>query len=234
VIAVAFLAALLIALVIAVVFKTPLKKAPWVFYALAVVLDVLFVVKGELGLPAILNSTVFLLMQKCVLAEALFVVVMFIGVFGDKSRVRSYLMPIRAELSLLACFLCVGHIVSYLQSYLVRFLSISLNTTSMTAVLLALVLTILLIVLGVTSFNGIKKRMSTSRWKRVQWFAYPFFLLTYVHAMCFMLPSALFGGKAAQINVVVYSVVFLLYLATRSAAAFRKKKVPRKLGAVKG
>ncbi len=73
----------------------------------------------------------------------------------------------------------------------------------------------LLLVLGVTSFNFVKKRMHARTWKRVQLLAYPFSLLTYVHLMFMLAPSALAGGASSMVGIAVYSAVFVAYLALR-------------------
>jgi DMSO/TMAO reductase YedYZ heme-binding membrane subunit len=220
-----FLITLACAIAFAFVFRTPLKKAPWVFYLIALVLVVLFVARASIGFPVYVERPIFYLMQKCTTAEALFVIVMYIGVLGDKSRIRAYLMPVRAELSILACLLALGHIVNYLMSFIPQVLGAgtSLRINILFSIGLAVLLVILLVVLGVTSFSAIKRAMSTVSWKRVQWFAYPFFLLTYVHILLFLLPSALSGAATAQFSVIVYSVVFIAYIVLRLIAGARKR-----------
>ena len=82
----------------------------------------------------------------------------------------------------------------------------------------------LLLVLGVTSFNAVKKRMRTETWKRVQKLAYPFFLLVYVHLLLMLAPSALHGGIAATTSVAVYSVVFAAYVVVRLVRAAKDRR----------
>ena len=90
----------------------------------------------------------------------------------------------------------------------------------------------LLVVLGVTSFNVVKKRMKKETWKRVQLLAYPFWGLVYVHLLLMLVPSALRGGAPAQMAVVVYSVVFVGYavLRIRRAAIDRRKEESGRVG----
>lgn len=138
--------------------KRPIKSCPLAFYALAATLDVLFVVGSFAGLPPMLYDALFLLLHKCTLATALFAVVMYIGVFARDSRVATYLRPIRAELSIMAWLLSLGHMAIYLSSYAAN-LSTGLPQTNVAVALaLALALFALLVVLGVTSFNVVKKR----------------------------------------------------------------------------
>ncbi|MCL1798812.1 MAG: hypothetical protein FWG23_03640 [Eggerthellaceae bacterium] len=230
-----FLITLLCVIAFSFIFKAPLEKAPWAFYALALVLVVLFVCREGLGFPVYIERPIFYLVQKCTVATALFVVVMFIGVFSDQSRIRRYLMPVRAELSILGCLMALGHIINYLMVYLPQVMGVSatIRTNIVFSFGLALFLVLLLVVLGATSFNAIKRRMSAVAWKRVQWFAYPFFLLIYVHSMLFLLPPALNGSGTALFSVAVYTAVFAGYLVARSVAALRAGKAAGQ-GALQG
>ena len=206
---------------IAVVFalRTPIHKAPALFYALAIAADLLFIFGDALGLPRPISHALFLAIHKCTLALALFVIVMFIGVFSRESKVRRWLQPIRAELSIIAWILSLGHMVMYLLSYATRILAGFVDGAVLVALIVALVLFVLLLVLGVTSFRAVKRRMSSVAWKKVQTFAYVFFGLVYVHLMLMLLPPALRGGEAAQTAVAIYSIVFIGYAIARAARA---------------
>lgn len=192
--------------------RNPLKACPAVFYAAAIAVDVLYMYGVFFGLPRAVWSPLFVLVQKCELALALFVVVMFVGCLKRGGRAYRWLKPVRSELSIVAWFLSLGHMAVYLESYLPRlFGGGPISGNVMGAFVLALVLLALLVVLGVTSFAFVKRHMSTASWKRVQKLAYPFFGLVYVHLLLMLLPSALHGGIAAQASVAVYSVVFVGY-----------------------
>lgn len=215
--------------------KRPIKACPLAFYALAVALDVLFVVGSFTRFPAIVYDALFLLMHKCTLSTALFAVVMYIGVFARDSRVASYLRPIRAELSIMAWLLSLGHMAIYLSSYATSLSSGLPQTNVAVALVVALALFVLLVVLGVTSFNVVKKRMTKELWKRVQLLAYPFWALVYVHLLLMLLPSALRGGAPAQVSVAVYSAVFLGYAVLRIRRALvdrREVQAPKCEGGV--
>ncbi|EOS51509.1 MULTISPECIES: ferric reductase-like transmembrane domain-containing protein [Adlercreutzia] len=200
--------------------RNPLKACPLAFYLAAIAVDVLYVYGVFFGLPRAVWSPLFVLVQKCELALALFTVVMFIGCLSREGRAYRWLKPVRSELSIVAWFLSLGHMAVYLESYLPRLLgsgAVSGNVVASFA--LAVVLLVLLVVLGVTSFAFVKKRMRTDTWKRVQKLAYPFFALVYVHLLLMLLPSALHGGAASSASVAVYSVVFVAYGLTRVGRA---------------
>ena len=209
-----FLIVLVVAVVVSVALRTPLHKAPWVFYVLAVVADGAYIAGIEGLLPRAVMSPLTLLMGKCMLSLALFVVVMYIGVFAKGTKANQWLKPVRGELSIVACLLACGHMAVYLGSYAPR-LGLSMGGNVLAALVVALALLVLLVVLGVTSFNTVKRRMRTDSWKRLQRWAYVFFGLVYVHLMLMLAPAASRGGEAAVATVAVYTVVFGLYAVLR-------------------
>lgn len=220
----AFAWILLVAIGVVFALRTPLKKHPGAFYALAVVSVLLFFAGDAIGFPRAVSNVFFLLIHKCMLALALFVIVMFVGVFSKASRIRQWLQPVRAELSIVACILFVGHMAVYLASYASRILSGAMGGIVAAALAVAAVLSVLLSVLGVTSLRAVKRRMATSSWKRVQMFAYLFFALVYAHLMLMLLPPALAGGQAAQCSVGIYTAVFALYAVARTARAVSDRR----------
>lgn len=218
-----FLLVFVCAVAAAFALRNPIKKAPVAFYILAVAVSVLFIAAEFFPMPRAVWSALFLLVQKCMLALALFAVVMFIGVLSRDSRAGRWLRPIRAELSIIAWILSLGHMAVYLVSYLPRLGGVNKGAV-MISFVVALVLFALLLVLGVTSFNVVKKRMKKDTWKRVQMLAYPFFGLVYLHLMLMLLPPALHGGVAAQVSVAVYSVLFATYALLRVRRAMIDRK----------
>ena len=216
---------LLATIAIACLLRTPIMKAPMVFYVLSVVLVLVYFALPALGASRAVNHAFFWSIQKCLVPLALFIVVMYIGVFPRDSVVSKWLRPIRAELSIIAWIFTVGHVVKYLQNYLTPIFSgVALDWNVLLGIIVAIILFILLIVLGVTSFQFVKKRMSREAWKKVQWWAYPFFALTYVHLLFLLLPSALRGGIAARVSVAMYSVIFVAYFVLRIARAISDRK----------
>ncbi len=219
--------ALILICTVAAVFalRNPLKACPTAFYAAAIAVDVVYVYGVFFGLPRAVWIPLFVLIQKCELSLAMFVVVMFVGCLKKGSRAYRWLKPVRSELSIVAWFLSLGHMAVYLESYLPRiFGGGQMSGNVMGAFALAVVLLVLLIILGVTSFAFVKKGMHTETWKKVQKLAYPFFGLVFLHLLLMLLPSALHGGLAAQTSVAVYTVVFAAYALCRVGRALADKR----------
>lgn len=217
---------------IAVIFATlalrePIKRWPIVFYLLAIAAVAILLV-GSSGLFGAWWKAVIVLVQRCQVALALFAVVMFIGVLPQGSKLDCWLRPIRAELSIIACILCIGHMLMYLSVFASRISSGSLLANVAASLTVAAVLFALVVLLGVTSFDSVKRKMSASTWKRIQKTAYLFFGLIYIHVIFVLAPAALHGGERAFGSLIAYSVLFASYaiLKLRSSFAPQKRAQP--------
>lgn len=212
---------LLVCVLLAVAFafglKKPIKKAPWVFYILAILVDLLIIYSSQLNLPQWAWKTVVLANGRCLFAFGLFTVVMFLGALKDGSKAKRWLMPIRAELSIIAGILTVGHIVRYLGVYSPRVLSnpASVANGMLASFVVAFILAVLLVVLTVTSFKFVKRHMNASLWKGIQRTAYPFFVLIYAHVLLIMVRPAMMGAENALVSLVVYGAIVAFYVVLR-------------------
>lgn len=214
-----------VVLVACVLLREPLRRCPMIFYVLAAVAVVAQLISAPLGLPKSVDIALLLLVKRCNVAMALFAVVMFIGVLPRDGRASSWMRPVRSEISIMACILCVGHIVGYVVSYVPRVLAGALaNPFVVIGLVAALILTALLVLLGVTSIQRVKQIMIPAKWKRVQRLAYPFFILACVHALLMLMPSALGGGMAAIEGAVVYGVLLVVYVVLRGVRALAEKR----------
>lgn len=171
-----FTLVLAVTAILAWLFRRLIKKYPVVFYILALLLNVLYVVSVYGTLPEVIRRTLFLLMQKSTLSLALFAVVMFIGAFRRDSVIGVGLRPVRAELSIAACILTMGHMFVYLMAFLPRALGGGLTEGRFLLFFTTRVLLlVLLLILGITSFSEIKRRMNAASWVKLQKWAYVFF-----------------------------------------------------------
>jgi DMSO/TMAO reductase YedYZ heme-binding membrane subunit len=212
-----FLVSLVAVIIFVMALRVPIKKAPWLFYLLALALVGYYIYEYFYGTNVLVWRYLLVSVQRGSLALAFLMIVMFIGVLPDGSRLRSYLYPIRQELSITGCILVFGHIAIYINSYIMRFLT-GFATTSLNiaaSLVVAMLLVVLLMILLVTSFTVVRKRMGPKRWKSVQRLAYPFFLIIYVHLLLLLLPSALAGVPVMVFNVSLYTALFAVYSVLR-------------------
>lgn len=115
-----FVLAFAIALFVALICTNQLKKAPAVFYSLSIAAVAVYVYGISQG-PAVGFWGFFIpFMQRCTLAMAFFAIVMFVGVFDENSPVRRKLLPVRRQLSICGCLLCLAHVFYYAKTYLAQ------------------------------------------------------------------------------------------------------------------
>ena len=222
----AFIAFLVGAVLFSVIVKKLIRRFTIIFYVLALAVSFLYLASYygwvTVNLPPLFN----MIMQKGIPGMAFIVIVMFIGVFQEGSRIRRYLMPIRGELSIIGSILLIVHIVRRLTNYFtIVFFGPAASTNIVAAFWIALVILVLLLLLTITSFNIIRRMMDARSWKSLQRLAYVFFALVYVHILLFLVPAALAGGSTALESVIVYSVMFVAYAVLRIRAHFNRNKV---------
>lgn len=115
-----FILAFAVSLFVALICTDQLKKAPTVFYLLSIAAVAIYVYGISQG-PAVGFWGFFIpFMQRCTLAMAFFAIVMFVGVFDENSPIRKKLMPVRRQLSICGCLLCLAHVFYYAKTYLAQ------------------------------------------------------------------------------------------------------------------
>ena len=206
---------LVAAILFTVLFRDPLKKHPWVFYAIAIAVTLAVYFGKVLPIPSWLYRLIVIPNARGIFAFWLFAIVMYMGVLPADSTLRRRFVPIRAELSIFAGILCVGHILTYVFIWTFRMINEATRYGLLFSYVIAVILTVLLVVLTVTSFDFVKKSMGGKNWKNIQRSAYVFFVLTYAHVIIAILPAAQFGSMNARIGIVVYGLATVAYVVLR-------------------
>ncbi len=157
--------------------------------------------------------------QKNVLGFSFFAVVMFIGVLSERNQLYKSLLAIRAELSIIACILSVGHIIAFGSIYLVQtnVFAGALPWMYAVATIFALLAVILMVPLLITSFKWVRAKMAPTTWKRLQRTSYVFYMFVFIHLLLFIGPSSLAGSANATITFVIYVALFTVYTILRVA-----------------
>ena len=213
--------------VLVLVLRTPLLRAPVLFYLLAVAASVLLVAFPQ-ALQSLPYSSAWAdSISRGMVPFALFLVVMYIGVLPESSKLRRYLMPIRGYLSIFAALLACGHFARYLVLLMQRVVAPGAFATARSDVVavVSVLLTLLLAVLTITSFGRVRDRMGSARWRNVQKWAYVFLGIAYVHVLVMLAPAALRGGDAA-LRLGLYTLAIALYIVLK-VRALRAAKARR-------
>ena len=219
-----FLLALALAAALTLSCSKAIKKHAYVFYGAALVLAAVFGFVRFTGVPAWVTKYVLGLFQRGALATALWVIVMFTGALPAKNALRKIWLPIRGQLSILAAILSLCHNATFGKVYFVALVknTAALSTAQLMAAVLSIVLLVIMVPLTVMSFPQVRRRMNAKVWKNIQKAAYVFYAALYIHIMLIMVPMARMGIFSYQIDVCIYSLVFLAYFIARITKALAK------------
>ena len=224
-----FLISILLTLLIILIGRNFIKKHSKLCYTLSAVISIALIITSYSGIISnvspFIKAYILPIFTKSAFATSLFVVVMYTGALKNGSKLMKVLMPIRAELSIIASILTLAHNIIFGRYY---FVILFINPKSLSLnILLAAIVSVLLITimlpLMITSFPSIRKKMKYKTWKKIQRFAYLFYGLIYIHVMLIMLPVATTGNSQYILNVLIYSLVFITYAVMRINKALNKK-----------
>lgn len=224
-----FLISILLTLLIILIGRNFIKKHSKLCYILSAIISIALIIASYSG--ALSNVSPFVkahilpIFIKSAFATSLFVVVMYTGALKNGSKLMKILMPIRAELSIIASILTLAHNIIFGRYH---FITLFTNPKSMSlnmllAAIISVVLIAIMLPLMITSFPSIRKKMKYKTWKKIQRLAYAFYVLIYLHIMLIMVPVAKAGNIQYILNVLIYNLVFLIYAVMRINKALNKK-----------
>ncbi len=206
-----------------------IKKHARVFYIGAAAISAATIAVVWSGLdanfPTWVQTYFWPMLSRGAFATAMFIIVMATGALPNGSVPIKRLMPIRAELSIMASFLILGHNIAYGKTYFVKLFTQTgqMPVNQLLAAICSLVLIVIMLPLMVTSFPSVRKKMKLKAWKKLQRTAYVFYALIYVHVMLLNVSLYQRGISAYLVNIIVYSVVFFAYAGIRLRKALMKK-----------
>ncbi len=157
--------------------------------------------------------TIILLFTKASISSALFIIVMYIGILPPKSSLRKRFMPIRAELSIIASILTLGHNIIYGNRYFIAlFTNKKIPENLYYASIVSLILIAIMLPLFITSFKTVRKKMKAKNWKKLQRTAYIFYFLLWLHVILIYTPIAYKGNVDALIRLSFYHIIYSIYI----------------------
>lgn len=224
------LLSLVLALLLSWYGGSAIKKHAPVFYVGAALLALTTIAVtwsgADASFPGWMSNYVWPLLSHGAFASALFIIVMYMGALPNGTKAIKRLMPIRAELSIMASLLVLGHNIAYGRTYFVRLFTDTskMSTTQMLAAICSLIMIAIMLPLMITSFKAVRKKMKPKSWKKLQRSAYVFYGLIYVHTMLLYVPMVQAGRSVYIVNVIVYSLIFISYADMRIRKELLKKK----------
>ncbi len=232
-----FIISLIAAIALVAIGRNFIKKHANLCYVITTIISVLLVVGYSTGKIWTIQSPILLIialmLMKSAFATALFVVVMFTGAFKNGGKLIKFLMPIRAELSIIASILTLAHNISFGQQHFVALFTApeTMAHNYIAASIVSLILIAIMIPLFITSFPSIRKKMKPKMWKKLQKLAYVFYGLIYVHVMLLMVPAFIQGRSMYLVSIIAYTVVFGTYAIMRIRKHSSRKSAKKSVAA---
>lgn len=209
-----FIYSFIVVTLLVLLFTKSIRNHTKIFYSIASVIALLTTIYEVLRLTSNTKLNGFIAVLERVsmkghIAIAFFVLVMFAGALNVKWNITKKLLSIRAELAILGSIFILPHCVMYLIRFIVLKLipGRPLKPLYLTYLIIGIIAFLIMIPLFITSFKKIRIKMKYSEWKKLQKFAYLFYLLTYIHILVISinkLPKKLF-------ELIIYTVVFGAY-----------------------
>jgi len=200
-------------------FSEALKKKPVLFYGVSALISTAaaLMVWAGVSLPAWVNEYIMPIVIRGGFSGALFIVVMVTGALPNGSYLMKKLMPLRAQLSIIAGIFTLGHNVAYGKTYFVMLFSTPANlpVNQLCAAVCSVIMLAIMLPLFITSFKRVRRKMRATTWKKLQRAAYVFYALMFIHVMLLTVPGAIAGRAWYRVTVLVYSLVYLSYLPAR-------------------
>lgn len=175
--------------------------------------------------PDWFNTWIWSVLSRGTLGTAFFIIVMYTGALPDKSGAIRRLMPIRAELSIIATILTLAHNISFGLTYF-KFMLFSPDVMpkyQFVAGILSIIMIVIMLPLCITSFKAVRAKMKGITWKKLQRLAYVFYALIYAHVLVLLIPMVKHGNISVVTIIIAYSFIFLLYAAMRISKALKQR-----------
>lgn len=211
--------------IFALIFTTTIRKHSKIFYSIASVISGITIIYEIYRLISDTKLQGFIgelekAFMKGNVAIAFFLLVMFAGALNPKWKLTKKLLSIRAESAILGCILLLPHGVMYL----VRFINKILLHKPITILyiiylIIGLIAFIIMIPLFITSLKKVRSKMSYADWKKIQRWAYPFYLLSYVHIVLALLND----DEIDIMKLSIYTIGFVGYFSLKMIKNYKLK-----------
>ncbi|KMT21810.1 ferric reductase-like transmembrane domain-containing protein [Clostridium cylindrosporum] len=213
-----FIISILFVLILSVLLHKQIKKHANVFNFITILISISFIILPQMKLdayiPEVIDKYFISIFSRGAVSTAAFTLVMYAGALNRRLSITKTLMSIRAELSIMACILTLGHNILFGMIFFPKlFLDPgSMQPLKLIATILTLIMICIMLPLMITSFTSVRKRMSYKNWKNLQRLSYLFYGLIYVHIACLFIPKI---QKGKFLDITIYTVIFLAYAVLR-------------------
>lgn len=198
-----------------------IKKHKHLAYLMSGLLSGISLLLGVLVFVEILEVPLSLWWVRCIrsivsgyLPAVVFMAVMYAGVLPSRNYLKSRLMTIRTELSIIGTILYLPHTLIYsifsAPHGIMDLINGEFHLAYQLMTWTGLVNALLLIILGTTSIPQIRKKFTPSTWKKIQKTSYLFYFNCFVHYMTLSIWSEAY--ERALVYMLIYGFYVYLFI----------------------
>lgn len=207
--------------ILALTFTKSIKKLSYVYYSIFGVIAIITSIYEILRITSNMKLDVFLLtIEKTsirgLISISFFILVMYAGALNSRWSITKKLLSIRAELAILGSITMLPHGIIYFARFIILKLPKIISEGTFPVLYFSyigvgIIGFIVMIPLFITSIKKIRKKMKGIQWKKLQRWAYLFYLLAYVHILL-----VLFNEKELDwLRIATYTIIFGGYVSLR-------------------
>lgn len=207
--------------ILALTFTRSIKKLPYVYYLIFGSIAIITSIYEILRITSNMKLDGFLLTiekisMRGLISISFFILVMYAGALNSKWSITKKLLSIRAELAILGSITMLPHGIIYFARFIILKLPKIISEGTFPVLYFSyigvgIIGFIVMIPLFITSIKKIRKKMKGIQWKKLQRWAYLFYLLAYVHILL-----VLFNEKELDwLRIATYTIVFGGYMSLR-------------------
>lgn len=207
--------------ILALTFTKSIKKLSYVYYSIFGVIAIITSIYEILRITSNMKLDVFLLtIEKTsirgLISISFFILVMYAGALNSRWSITKKLLSIRAELAILGSITMLPHGIIYFARFIILKLPKIISEGTFPVLYFSyigvgIIGFIVMIPLFITSIKKIRKKMKGIQWKKLQRWAYLFYLLAYVHILL-----VLFNEKELDwLRIATYTIIFGGYMSLR-------------------
>jgi len=216
-----FICTFVLVTLLALLFTKSIKKNSYIYYLSAGVIAIITSIYEILRITSNMKiDGVLLTLEKTsirgLISISFFILVMYAGALNSKWTVTKNLRSIRAELAILGSITILPHGIIYFARFLILKLPniISEGTFPIlyfSYIAIGIIGFIIMIPLFITSLKKVRRKMKGLQWKRLQRWAYLFYLLAYVHILLILLNEK----EIDWLRLSTYTIIFGGYMSLR-------------------
>lgn len=213
-----FIFTLILVIILSLVFTRSIKKYNYLYYLVGGFIAIITSIYEILRITSNAKLDGFLItLEKSsirgLISISFFILVMYAGVLNPKWKITRRLLSIRAEMAIIASIMLLPHGMIYLTRFIILKLPKMISEGSfqllyLSYIAIGLIGFIVMIPLFITSIKKVRRKMKAVQWKKLQRWAYAFYLLAYIHILLVLLNEK----ELDFLKISTYTLIFASYM----------------------